>query len=389
MGPISLDMFFPALPATARDLEVPPSVMMLTITAYLVGLTLGQVAGPLSDVVGRRRPLFAGVVLYTGASLACAFAPSVGVLAGGRFAQGLAAAVGVVVSRAIIRDLYTGADVARHYSSLIFIVGLSAIISPTIGTQVLGTTGWRGIFAILVGLGAVLLVAVVLRLPESLPVERRRPGSLHATGRTYLGLVRDPRFIGYGLTLACGTATLTGLVTGSSFVVQDGFSASTQTFAFLFSAGAIAVVLATVLNRRLLRNFSPRRLLVVGFASNTAGTVALLLVGRLDLRVYAVLFVVIIGSWGFISANCTAVAVRDYAPVAGAALALLGLMQYPAAALAAPLASSAGNGRVVPLALVISCFSIAGLATVLVTVLRERGTSSGTRARSACPVESS
>jgi DHA1 family bicyclomycin/chloramphenicol resistance-like MFS transporter len=174
------------------------------------------------------------------------------------------------------------------------------------------------------------------------------------------------------VTLSCGTGALTALVTGSTFVVQDGFDASTQAFAFLFSAGAVAVVLMTVLNRRLLRSFSARRLLVAGLATNAAGAVALLAVGRLSLPVYAACFVVLIASWGLISANGTALAVRDYAPVAGATLALVGIMQYTTGALAAPLAGAVGDGTAVPVAIVVSCFSLVGLASVVLTVTGER-----------------
>lgn len=372
MGPASMDMFFPALPAVARDLHVSPSAVMLTVTASLIGVAIGQAVGPLSDVLGRRRPLLVGVLLFTVASLLCTTAQSIEVLAGARLVQGIAAAVGIVLSRAIIRDLYTGADVARHYSTLIFIVGMSAIVSPTIATRVLGVTSWRGIFVVLFGLGAILLVMGVLHLPESLPAGRRRSGSVRATGRTYRSLFRDRRFVGYGVTLSCGTGTLTALVAGSTFVVQDEFAASTQRFAILFSTGAAAVALMTVLNRRLLRSFSARRLLFVGLAANAVGALALLTVGRLSLLAYASCFIVIIATWGLIAANGTALAVRDYAPVAGAALSLVGIMQYTAAAVAAPLAGAVGGGAAVPLGIVVTCFSLAGLASVMLTVWGER-----------------
>ena len=372
MGPLSMDMFFPALPAAARDLEVEPSGIMLTVTAYLLGVTIGQAVGPLSDVIGRRRPLLVGVSLFALASVVCATAQSIEILTGARFVQGIATAVGVVVSRAIIRDLYTGANVARHYSTLISIVGLSAIVSPTIGTSILEAESWRSIFVFLVGFAIVLFGLVWLRLPESLPVERRRSGNLRATGGTYAGLLRDRRFLGYMITLSAGTGTLTALVTGSTFVVQDGFDASTQTFAFMFSAGALAVVLVTLVNRRLLRRFSPRRLLVVGLTVNLAGALALLFVGRLNLLPYAVCFVVVIASWGFISANATAAAVRDYAPVAGAALALLGLAAYTTAALTAPLAGAAGSGSATAVAVVVVVLSLTALTSATLTVSRER-----------------
>lgn len=367
-----MDMFFPALPAVGRDLDVEPSAVMLTVTAYLIGLTIGQAVGPLSDVVGRRRPLLIGVVLFTAASLACATAQSVEILAAARLVQGIAAAAGVVLSRAIVRDLYTGTDVARHYSTLIFMVGLSAVVSPTIATLILGVTSWRGIFVVLFGLAAVLLVVAVLRLPESLPPERRTAGSFGATTRTFGLLCRDRRFLGYGATLACGTGTLTALVTGSTFVVQDEFAASAQVFAFLFSAGALAVVLATVLNRYLLRRFSPRRLLVAGLAANAVGAVGLLAFGRSGMAAYTPCFILLLATWGFISANGTAIAVRDHASVAGAALALIGLMQFTTGALAAPLAGAVGSGSAISVGVVVACFSLAGLSSALLTVRRDR-----------------
>ena len=368
IGPLSMDMFFPALPAIGRDLDVAPSAVMLTVTAYFIGLTIGQGVGPVSDIVGRRRPLLIGVILFMAASLACATAQSVEVLAAARFVQGLTAAVGVVLSRAIVRDLYSGTDVARHYSTLIFMVGLTAVVSPTIATSILGLTSWRGIFVTLFVIGAVLLLVVALRLPESLPRERRVVGSVRATRQTYGVLVLDRRFLGYGLTLACVTGAFVTLVTGSTFVVQDEFGVSAQGFAFMFSVAALAVVVATVVNRRLLRRFSSRRLLLAGLVANAAGALGLLLVGRLGMLPYAACFVLVLAMWGFIAANATAIALSDYASMAGAALALLGLMQYTAGALAAPLAGAVGNSSAVSVGIVVSCFCLVGLATAALTV---------------------
>ena len=372
MGPMSLDMVFPALPTVGRDLQVSTSAVLLTVSVYLLGLTVGQVVGPLSDVLGRRRPLLLGIALFITASLVCALAPSVYVLGVARFAQGVAAAIGIVISRAIIRDLSTGADIARRYSTLFFVVAASAVVSPIVGTQVLRFTNWRGIFVVLFVIGVVLLALIALRLPESLPVASRRPGSFRAIGSGYRLLISDRRFLGYAIVVSCGGGTLTALVTDATFVVQDGFGATAQTFAYVFSIGALTVVCATLLNRRLLRTIDSRFLLLAGFAANAAASLALLLLGRFTLAAFIPCFIVVFASWGFISANATAVAVEEHARVAGSALALLGLMQYSTGVLAAVLVGVVGDGSGLSLAVVVTLFSLSGLAVTLYTVRRDR-----------------
>ncbi|HWJ54372.1 MAG TPA: MFS transporter, partial [Propionibacteriaceae bacterium] len=181
-GPISLDLYLPALPQLAAELEASPSAAQLTITACLVGLAVGQVAaGPLSDRFGRKRPLMIGLIAYAVASLACAFAWSISVLLLLRLIQGLAGAAGIVIARAVARDLHEGHQLVVFFSRLVLVSGLAPVIAPVLGGQLNRVMTWRGIFGVLAGIGVVLVLAGWLGLKESLPPEKRVAGGVLAT----------------------------------------------------------------------------------------------------------------------------------------------------------------------------------------------------------------
>jgi MFS transporter, DHA1 family, multidrug resistance protein len=373
MGPAAIDMYVPALPRIAADLGVSVASTQLTLTTFLIGLGFGQVvAGPLSDVLGRRPPLLASIAVYAAAGVACAFATAVPVLAGARFAQGLAAAAGVVISRAIVRDLYSGPALARSYSRLYLVVGMAPIVAPVVGTQVLRFTSWRGIFVILFGFAAALLVAAALRLPETLPPERRTPAGFRSTATSFRSLLAHRGLVGYAVTLGCGTGALVAAVSGAPFVVQEVYGESPQVYGFLVLLGGLAVVTTNQLNARLLRTVSSERLLLFGLVAAASAGSALLAVGNAALAPFLACFVGLFAAYGFILANATALALREQAALAGSAAAFLGLVQYGTGALAAPLAGLVGGGRVVPLGIVVSCFALAGTIGALATVGAER-----------------
>jgi MFS transporter, DHA1 family, multidrug resistance protein len=371
MGPAAIDMYVPALPRIADDLGVGTASTQLTLTTFLVGLGAGQVvSGPLSDVFGRRRPLLAGIAVYVAAAGACALAQSVALLATARLAQGVAAAAGVVIARAIVRDLYSGIALARTYSRLYLIVGAAPILAPVIGTQVLRIGSWRAIFLVLGCFGAALLVLGALRLPETLPRERRTPGSVRATLRTFRTLMRHRGLVGYAVTLGCGTAALVATVSGAPFIVQDLYGESPQLYGVLVLIGGLAVVVANQVNASLVPTVGARRLLLGGFAGDLAAAAALLAVGSAGVWPFLACFVALFAAYGFIVANATALALREHAAVAGAAAAFVGLVQYGMGALAAPLAGVAGGGRVVPLGVVVAAFVLAGFAGAAVAARR-------------------
>ena len=234
-GPLSLDLYLPALPELADDLDASASAAQLSITACLVGLAVGQlVAGPLSDRLGRRRPLIVGLVGFLLASVACALAPSAAILVLLRFIQGLAGAAGLVISRAIARDLYSGRALMIFFSRLILVAGLAPVIAPILGGQLSRIMSWRGIFGVLAGFGAVLLLAGWLGLKETLPPERRIVGGFSKTLHGYNTLLHDRFFVGCALSSGLAGASMFAYISGSTFVLQRIYGMSPQGFSFVF-----------------------------------------------------------------------------------------------------------------------------------------------------------
>ncbi len=378
MGAAALDMYGLALPYVAADLGVSSSAAQLTLTVFFLGLGVGQVvAGPLSDVFGRRRPLLAGIALYTAASVACALATSVELLVAGRLVQGAAAASGVVISRAMVKDIYTGDDVARHYSRLFLVVGTTPILAPLIGARLVDVATWRWIFVVLCLFGGLLLLVAGLRLPETLPGERRRPGGVQETLSTFGMLLRHRTFVGYALVFALGTAAIVSLVAASPFVLE-GFGKGTDTYSFLFVGGALTLLVVTNLNARLVRTISSRRLLFAGLVATPLSGIGLLAVGGRGLSWYAPCYLAIWAMWGLVPANLTALALRDHAAVAGSAAALLGCAQYGLGSFFPPITAAIGDTAQAVGAVILAV----GLGALILTVL----TVKGERARARTPV---
>ncbi|WP_435820854.1 multidrug effflux MFS transporter [Micromonospora chersina] len=373
IGPLSLDMYLPAFPAMTRDLGADQAGIQLSLTTCLIGLAVGQfVTGPLSDRWGRRRPVLIGVVAYTVLALACAAAPSAPVLAAARFAQGLAGGMGVVVARAVVRDLYSGRDAAKYFSRLTLVFGVAPVAAPSVGSLVLRVGDWRAVFLTLAAIGLLLSVAVARRLPETLPAERRSTGGLGATARTMRSLAADRVYLGYALTQGFAFAGLFAYISGSSFVFQDVFGVSAVAFSLVFGLNALALVATGQANARLLDRFSPRRLLVTALV---VGGVAAsgVLTGALagSLAVVGVTLFAFVGSLGMVTPNSTALALDAHARHAGTAAALMGGVQSVVGALAAPLVGLGGEGSAVPMAVVLAAAAALSLTAVL-TLARPR-----------------
>ncbi|MFG3302667.1 multidrug effflux MFS transporter [Micromonospora chersina] len=373
IGPLSLDMYLPAFPSMTRDLGADQAGIQLSLTTCLIGLAVGQfVTGPLSDRWGRRRPVLIGVVAYTVLALACAAAPSAPMLAAARFAQGLAGGMGVVVARAVVRDLYAGRDAAKYFSRLTLVFGVAPVAAPSVGSLVLRFGDWRAVFLTLAAIGLLLTVAVARRLPETLPAERRSTGGLATTARTMRSLAADRVYLGYALTQGFAFAGLFAYISGSSFVFQDVFGVSAVAFSLVFGLNALALVATGQANARLLDRFSPRRLLatalVVGVVA-AAGVLAGALAG--SLAVVAVALFAFVGSLGMVTPNSTALALDAHARHAGTAAALMGGVQSVVGALAAPLVGLGGEGSAVPMAVVLAVAAALSLTAVL-TLARPR-----------------
>ena len=355
VGPIAIDAYLPAFPSIAREFNASASSVQLTLTGLLAGLALGQVVvGPLSDALGRRRPLILGLLAYTAASIACTVAPSVEVLFALRVVQGLGAAAGVVIARAIVRDLFSGDDAARFFSLLVIVTAVSPIFAPVGGSFVLHLASWRAIFAILASAGAILCIAVLVGLRETLPQERRRPGGVADALRSYRRLLADRVFLGYALTFGMPFIGIFSYISGSSFVLQTVYGLSPQTYGLLFGLNGLGLVAASQVNRYLVGRIRSIRLLGIGLAGLTTGTV--LLTGGILVRGLGVVGVVVplallVASVGFISPNATALALSAHPEMAGTGSAILGILQFGLGAAVAPMIGLAGTRSALPMAM--------------------------------------
>ncbi|WP_433356326.1 multidrug effflux MFS transporter [Micromonospora saelicesensis] len=373
IGPLTIDMYLPALPAITAGLQTTETAVQLTLTGTLVGLALGQLLiGPLSDVVGRRVPLLAGLATHIVASVLCVFAPNIAVLGGLRVLQGLGVAAATVVATAVVRDLFSGASFARIFSRLMLVMGLAPILAPTLGSALLSWTDWRGVFAALAVLGALLIVVAALRLPETLPVTRRRHGGVRATLRDYRGLVNDRAFVGLVLVAGLAMAALFAYVSGSSFVLQQEYGLDEQQFGIAFGAGAVGLIGATQFNVRLLRRYTPQQILVSALIAGTAAGLLLVMFATTGIGGLGTLLAslwLVLAAAGLALPNAPALAMSRHSEAAGTAAALLGAVQFGIGAVSAPLAGLFGTGSV-PMAIVIAGGMAAALIVMLLVVPR-------------------
>src|SRR4051812_36493068 len=365
IGPLSIDMYLPAFPGIARGLHASAAQVQLTLTACVAGLALGQlVVGPLSDRLGRRRPLMAAMSTYALASVFCAIAPSAPVLMGLRLVQGLAGAGGVVIARAVVRDLHTGAAAVRLFSSLMLVTGLAPILAPLVGGQVLNFTSWRGIFVVLAALSALIALLVALGLRETLPPERRSHDGLRQTLGTMRALLRDRWFVGHGLAGGMAFGALFAYISGSSFVLQGIYGVSPQVYSVLFAVNGLGLIAGSQVNARLVGRYGPALLLKRGLAAIALSALALLAVvsaGGLGVGAVLVPMFVIVSSLSFVLPNATALALSDHASVAGTASALLGVIQFSVGAVIAPIVGAGGTDSAVPMAAVMTIAALAAL----------------------------
>ncbi|MCF3104432.1 multidrug effflux MFS transporter [Streptomyces roseoverticillatus] len=372
LPPLSMDMYLPALPEVTGALHSPAATVQLTLTACLMGMALGQlVVGPMSDKWGRRRPLLAGMVVYVLATAACALAPTAGLLIGCRLVQGLAGAAGIVIARAVVRDLYDGVAMARFFSTLMLISGVAPVVAPLIGGQILRLTDWRGVFVVLTAVGVLLTLAVWRFLHETLPPEKRQAGGLGAALSAMGALLADRVFTGYMLAGGFAFAALFAYISASPFVVQDIYGASPQTFSLLFGLNSIGLVLVGQINGKLLvGRVSLDKALTVGLTVIALASAALLLMasgvfGKAGLAPIAGGLFVLMSAMGLAMPNTNAQALMRSRDAAGSASALLGTSTFLLGALVSPLVGIAGEGTAVPMATVQLVCALAAIVSFL------------------------
>lgn len=368
-----MDMYLPATPVIATSLHASQPLVQLTMSGCLAGLAAGQLlAGPLSDGWGRKRPLLAGLAAFTLLSAACMVAPSIGILIGLRFLQGMAGATGVVLSLAMARDLYGGPKLARALGTLTLVFGLAPVLAPVIGGQILRFTSWRGVFGVLAAIGVALAVASVF-LPETLPRDRRAPIRLRRLMAASRSLFTDRQYCGNALAVGFGTGALMTYVSSVPFIIEDSYHQSPQVFSLLFTVNALGLTVAAQIGTRLAPRAGAGRITRMALAlmvASGAAFCALGTIGRPALPALPVLFAPLSGfvaAFGMMRPNAQALALEHHKSVAGTASAYMGSLQFAIGAVVAPLAGLSGQGTVLMTGIVIGALcALAALAQTLI-----------------------
>lgn len=372
LGPLTIDMYLPALPEVGRNLNATASQTQLTITGVMIGLSVGQLlAGPLSDAFGRRRPLLIGLAVHVATSLLCALAPTVQLLTAARVLQGFVGAAISVTVIAVVRDVSTGRGAATLLSHLMLVLSIAPILAPTLGGFALTITSWRGIFLILALAATALLALAWAALTETLPPTRRRPAAPAGVIRTYVELLHDRVFVGFIVINGLTMATLFAYVAGSPFVLQRRYGLDEQAFGLVFGAGAVGMLVASQLNPPLLRRLSSLRLMTAGMVVSLSATAGLVVAGAQDVTLGWLLvpLFVAVAMCVVIIPNSSSMALSRHGESAGMAAALLGAAQFGLAGLISPVVGLVGTSTALPMAVVMMATSWAVMA-VFVSVVR-------------------
>ncbi|MCW2804340.1 MAG: putative drug resistance transporter [Propionibacteriaceae bacterium] len=372
IGPLTIDMYLPALPQLTEQMQATAPQAQLTITGLLVGLGLGQlIIGPLSDAIGRRRPLLFGLAFHALMSLLCVVAPTITMLSVTRSLQGVAGAAVAVVSMAMVRDLFSGLRAAQLLSRLVLVMGVAPILAPSLGSGLLKFTSWQGIFVVLAVTAVLLFVLALVALPETLPPSRRVSARPSQSLRSYGLLFKDKIFLSMVAVASLMFATIFAYIAGSPFILQDLYQLTPQQYGIAFGLNAFGLILMTQVNPVLVRRYGPVKVLSGAVAVAFLAGLALLAVtvtavGGLVGMMIPLWFV--IASTGLSFPNAPAIALNRHAEAAGTAAAMLGSAQFLIGGLSGPLVGALDNGTPVPMAAVI--VGTTGLATVLLIFAR-------------------
>ena len=376
--PLTMDLYLPAFPAIRREFGVPESAVQLTLTAAFIGMGIGQLtSGPVSDAVGRARPLAAMIVVYCVATVSCALAPSMEWLIASRAFQGMGSAACAVIALAIVRDLYTGKQLMIILARLAIVSGVFVVASPALGAQLMQVVGWRGLFWILLAYGLVLLcvAGIILLRNETNPLERRLQRKGVRLTDDYRSLIADGRFRSVALAGGLLFSAMMSFMAGSAFLIQEVYGLSPTGYALLFGAQGALMVIGAQIGGFIARRTSPVLVVRIGAVALVVAASVLLLSVSLapQLGVWG-LMAPIMGfttAFGLATPALQATALEHHGIRAGTAASLLGASNMTGAAIIAPVTGAFGLSSPVPTAVVMLCCA-AGAAVLLLTGVRER-----------------
>lgn len=364
-APMSIDMYLPSLPALAREFGATTTAAQWTLSAFFLGLAIGQALyGPLADRLGRKPPLYLGLSLYVLASAGCALATSIESLIALRFVQALGGCAGVVIARAVVRDLFDQRGSARMMSTMMLVMGAAPMLAPLAGGWLAAIAGWRAIFWTLFGFGLACMAATFSGLPETRPGHTVRPG-IGAALRGYGRLLTHRRFLGYTFAGGFAQGGMFAYISGSPFVFIDVYGVPAQAYGWLFGLNALGLITASQVNARLVARLGPDRLLGRANAANALFGLALVATAWSGIGGFAGILVPLFGyvaSLGFSIPNAAAGAMAPFPEQAGSASALLGTVQFTIAAGAGATVGATHDGTALPMAVVIAACGVTAFA---------------------------
>ncbi|MCI4136943.1 Bcr/CflA family multidrug efflux MFS transporter [Bacillus vallismortis] len=342
LGPLNIDMYLPSFPEIADDLSASASLVQLSLTACLVGLTIGQlIVGPVSDAQGRRKPLLICIFLFALSSLFCALSPNITTLVAARFLQGFTASAGLVLSRAIVRDVFTGRELSKFFSLLMVITAVAPMVAPMTGGAILllPFATWHTIFHVLTIIGFLLVLLIAFRLKETLPPEKRIPSSIGTSVKTMGSLLKDRSFMGYALTVGFVHGGSFAYVSGTPFVYQDIYGVSPQVFSILFGINGLAIISGSFIIGRfggIIHEKSLLRIAVITAMIATAVLLAMTIIhGPLATLVISIFIYMI--TIGMVLTSTFTLAMEKQGHRAGSASALLGMLPLLLGSIVSPL----------------------------------------------------
>ncbi|MCC6948029.1 MAG: Bcr/CflA family multidrug efflux MFS transporter [Bradyrhizobiaceae bacterium] len=364
-GPLSHDMYLPSLPAIARELDATIAGAQATLSAFMFGLAANQlVVGPISDRAGRRRPLLVGLAIYCLTSIACALAPNIESLWAARLVQSIGACAAIVIARAIVRDLYRGAEAAHFLSMLMLVFGVAPVVGPPLGAFILEQSSWRGIFWFLTGFSLLVFIVVWRALPETLPPERRSATGIAGALGSYFMLLGDRRFLAPTLAVDAIYAGLFAFILAGPFVFIELYGLTPQQFGIAFSVNAVGLMMATQVNARLVRRYGPARMLTASIIVYFFGAAMLMisvLTGFGGLAGILVSIFICFSTLGAAPNNALALATEPFPHAAGSASALFGSIQFGVGALVGVIVGFIHDGTALPMAAIFLAAAIGAL----------------------------
>ncbi len=369
VAPVATDLYLPAFPEMTAELQASATAVQLTLTAFLLGLTFGQLLfGPLSDRLGRRGPLIVGALLCVVASVVAATAPNIAVLVAARFAQGFTGAAGMVIGRAVISDLASGKAAGRAFSLMMIVGGVAPVVAPFAGGLLVGPVGWRGIMWVVCGITVAMLVASVAAVRESHPAHRRAQLKADAAqGDSPWSALRSRAYIANTLAFAFGFSVMMAYISASPFVYQVMVGLTPTQYGIAFGVNALGIIAASSLSARLNRTISSTTLLGVGLGATMVATLVLLALVLTSAPTWLIpipIFVTV-ACQGLILGNATALALAAVPRAAGSGSAGLGALQFGLGAAVSPLVGLGGEHTALPLAVVMVTLSVLAIAAFL------------------------